>query len=108
MYRPKLIINRVRPGMVKRGDMLDKDDIVELLAVDVLGMVPADDRLITATNQGVPVIHDKKAPSGMAFSRIVARIDGDDVPLFDLEAKSGLMDKVRDLMGISRSEYSHA
>ena len=108
LYRPKLIINRVRPGMVKRGDMLDKDDIVELLAVDVLGMVPADDRLITATNQGVPVIHDKKAPSGMAFSRIVARIDGDDVPLFDLEAKSGLMDKVRDLMGISRSEYSHA
>lgn len=108
LYRPKLIINRVRPGMVKRGDMLDKDDIVELLAVEVLGMVPADDRLITATNQGVPVIHDKKAPSSMAFSRIVARIDGDDVPMLDLEVKTGLMDKVRDLMGINRSEYSHA
>ena len=108
LNHPKLIINRIRPSMVKRGDMMDKDDILELLAVDILGMVPADDRLITATNQGVPIIYDKKAPSGAAFSRIVARIDGDDVPLVDLDTKSGLMDRVRDIMGISRSEYSHA
>ena len=108
LHNPRLIINRIRPGMVKRGDMLDKDDIVELLAVDILGMVPADDRLITATNQGVPVIHDKRAPSGMAFARIAARIDGDDVPLQEPEDKNGLMDKVRNIMGISRSEYSHA
>ena len=108
LHRPRLIINRIRPGMVKRGDMLDKDDIVDLLAVDILGMVPADDRLITATNQGIPVIHDKKAPSGLAFSRIAARIDGDDVPLMDLEPKGGLMDRVRYLMGINRSEYTHA
>ena len=108
LHHPRLIINRIRPGMVKRGDMLDKDDIVELLAVDILGLVPADDRLITATNQGVPVIHDKKAPSGLAFARIAARIDGDDVPLMDLEPKSGLMDRVRYLMGINRSEYTHA
>ena len=108
LHHPRLIINRIRPGMVKRGDMLDKDDIVELLAVDILGLVPADDRLITATNQGVPVIHDKKAPSGTAFARIAARIDGDEVPLEDLEPKSGLMDRVRYLMGITRSEYTHA
>ena len=92
LHRPKLIINRVRPGMVKRGDMKDKDDIVELLAIDILGMIPADDRLIIATNQGVPVIHDKRAPSGAAFSRISARIDGDDVPLMELEPKYGIMD----------------
>lgn len=81
---------------------------MELLAVDLLGLVPADDRLITATNQGLPVIHDKKAASGLAFARIAARIDGDDVPLADLEPKSGLMDRVRYLMGINRSEYTHA
>jgi septum site-determining protein MinD len=108
LHRPKLIINRVRPGMVRRGDMMDKDDIVELLAIEVLGMVPADDRLITATNQGIPVIHDKKSPSGAAFSRISARIDGDDVPLMELEPRSGLMDKVKELIGINRSAYSHA
>lgn len=108
LHRPRLIINRVRPGMVKRGDMMDKDDIVELLAVDILGMVPADDRLIIATNQGVPVIHDKRSISGAAFSRISARIDGDDVPLMELDPKTGIMDKVKEIMGINRSAYSHA
>ena len=108
LHRPRLIINRIRPGMVKRGDMMDKDDIVELLAIDILGMVPADDKLITATNQGVPVIHDKRAPSGAAFSRISARIDGDDVPLMDLDPRTGIMDKVKEIMGINRSAYSHA
>jgi septum site-determining protein MinD len=108
LHHPRLIINRIRPGMVKRGDMMDKDDIVELLAIDILGMVPADDKLITATNQGVPVIHDKRAPSGAAFSRISARIDGDDVPLMDLDPRTGIMDKVKEIMGINRSAYSHA
>ena len=108
LRRPKLIINRVITSMVKRGDMMDKDDIVELLGVDVLGMVPADDRLITATNQGVPVIHDAKAPSGAAFSRIVARIDGEDVPMLDLDPKTGIMDKVREIMGLRRDAYTHA
>jgi septum site-determining protein MinD len=108
LHHPRLIINRIRPGMVKRGDMMDKDDIVELLAIDILGMVPADDKLITATNQGVPVIHDKRAPSGTAFSRISARIDGDDVPLMELDPKTGIMDKVKEIMGINRSAYSHA
>lgn len=108
LHNPRLIINRVRPGMVKRGDMMGKDDIVELLAIDVIGMVPADDRLIIATNQGVPVIHDKRSTSGAAFSRIAARIDGDDVPLMELRPKSGIMDKVRVIMGINRGAYSHA
>ena len=67
VHRPRLIINRIHPDMVKQGNMMDKDDIVELLAVDVLGLVPADDRTITAANRGVPVVHDKKAPSGAAF-----------------------------------------
>ena len=108
LRRPKLIINRVRPGMVRRGDMMDKDDIVELLAVDILGMVPADDKLIIATNQGIPVIHDKKSTSGAAFSRISARIDGDDVPLMDLEPRTSIVEKVKEIMGINRSAYSHA
>ena len=108
LHNPKLIINRIRPGMVKRGDMMDKDDIVALLSVEVLGMVPADDRLIAATNQGIPVIHDKRAPSGAAFSRIAARVDGEKIPLMDLDAKTSLMDKVKDIMGINRRAYTHA
>lgn len=108
LHRPSLIINRISPEMVKRGDMMDQHDVVELLAVDVLGLVPADERLIIATNRGIPVVHDKKAPSGAAFLRIAARVDGEKVPLLELEQKSGLLSRVRGLMGASRSVYSNA
>ena len=108
MQRPKLIINRINPDMVKRGDMMDQRDVVSLLAVEVLGLVPADERTITAANKGVPVVHDKKAPSGAAFLRIAARVDGDEVPLMEIESKSGLMTKFKGLIGINGSAYSHA
>lgn len=106
--RPKLIINRINPDMVKRGDMMDQRDVVSLLAVDVLGLVPADEKTITAANKGVPVVHDKKAPAGAAFLRIAARVDGDDIPLMEIESKSGLMAKFKGLVGINGSAYSHA
>ena len=108
LHKPKLVINRINPYMVKRGDMMDQKDVVSLLAVDVLGLVPADERTITAANKGVPVVHDKKAPSGAAFLRIAARVDGDDVPLVKIEAKSGFLDKFKGLVGLNGSAYSHA
>ena len=108
LHRPRLIINRINAAMVKRGDMMDQRDVVELLAVDILGLVPADDRTVTAANRGVPVVHDKKAPSGAAFLRIAARIDGDDVPLVEVDSKSGLMGRVKGLIGLNGSANSHA
>ena len=108
LHRPKLIINRINPDMVKRGDMMDQRDVVSLLAVEVLGLVPADEKTITAANRGVPVVHDKKAPAGAAFLRIAARVDGDEIPLMEIESKSGLMSKFKGLIGINGSAYSHA
>ena len=108
LHRPKLIINRINPDMVKRGDMMDQRDVVSLLAVEVLGLVPADEKTITAANRGVPVVHDKKAPAGAAFLRIAARVDGDEVPLMEIESKSGLLSKFKGLIGINGSAYSHA
>ena len=108
LHRPRLIINRINPDMVKRGDMMDKEDVMALLAVDVLGLVPADERTITAANRGIPVVHDKKAPSGAEFLRIAARVDGDDVPLVDVESKSGFFSRFKGLVGINGSAYSHA
>ena len=108
LHRPKLIINRINPEMVKRGDMMDQRDVVNLLAVDVLGLVPADERTITAANRGVPVVHDKKAASGAAFLRIAARVDGDEVPLVEVEAKSGFLSKFKGFVGLNGSAYSHA
>ncbi len=108
LSRPQLIINRIQPEMVKRGDMLDKQDVVDLLAIDVLGLVPADDRTVTAANRGVPVVHDGKAAAGAAFMRIAARVDGEEVPLVEVEPKSGLLSWVKGLVGSNGGAYSHA
>ena len=108
LHRPKLIINRINPEMVRDGNMMDRRDIVDLLAVDVLGLVPVDDRTITAANRGVPVVHDKKSAAGSAFLRIAARVDGDEVPLMEVEYKSSLMSRFKGLVGINGSAYSHA
>ena len=64
LHRPKLIINRINPDMVKRGDMMDQKDVVSLLAVDVLGLVPADEKTITAANKGCPSFTTRKPRPG--------------------------------------------
>ena len=94
--------------MVKRGDMMDQRDVVELLAVDILGLVPVDDRTVTAANRGVPVVHDKKASSGAAFLRIAARVDGDDVPFMEVGSKPGFLGLFKGLVGKNGSANSHA
>lgn len=108
LHHPRLIINRINSEMVKRGDMMDQSDVVGLLAIEVLGLVPADERTVTAANRGVPVVHDKKAAAGAAFLRIAARVDGEEVPLQALETKSGFLARCKGLVGWNGSAYSHA
>ena len=108
LHRPKLIINRINADMVRRGDMMDQRDVVGLLAVEILGLVPADERTITAANRGVPVVYDKKAPSGAAFLRIAARVDGDEVPLMDVGSTTSLVRRFRGLIGLNGSAHAHA
>ncbi len=68
---PELVINRIRPNMVKKkGEMMDVDDIVDLLSIDLIGVVPDDEYIITQTNKGEPVIQNRKAPSGKAYIEI--------------------------------------
>ena len=105
----KLIINRIKPEMVRQGNMMDASDVLEMLAVDAVGLVPSDDRVITATNNGTPVVYDPTSPSGREFVRIAARIDGDYIPIIDPveEQPTSIMDKVRNLMGINRRTSAH-
>ena len=108
LHRPKLIINRIAADMVRRGDMMDQNDVESLLAVEVVGLVPADERTVVAANRGIPVVHDNRSPAGAAFQRIAARVDGDDLPLVAIEPKSGLFGRLREMMGMSGRAYSHA
>ena len=76
---PELIINRLRPNMVKKGEMMDVEDIVDLLSIDLIGVVPDDEYIITQTNKGEPVIKNKKAPSGKAYIETARRILGENI-----------------------------
>jgi len=87
--KPKLIINRIRSKMVKSGDMMSVEDILEILAVDLLGIVPDDDMIVISTNRGEPTVLDEESRAGQAFRNIVRRITGQEVPLMSLDEQSG-------------------
>lgn len=89
--KPQLILNRLRPGMVKRGDMLATEDVLEILAIDLLGIVPEDESIITSTNRGSPVALDDKAQAGQAYTRIAGRILGEDIPFAVFEDNTTLL-----------------
>lgn len=93
----RLIINRLNPAMVKRGDMLAPEDVLELLAVELIGIVPEDDSVITSTNRGQPIAFDQKAQAGQAFQNIARRIRGEKVPFLDLTANDGFIGKITKL-----------
>ncbi|MCL6610524.1 MAG: septum site-determining protein MinD [Peptococcaceae bacterium] len=99
LREPKLIINRVRQKMVAAGDMMNIDDIIDILAIDLLGVVPEDEMVIITTNRGEAVIQDDRSRSGMAFRNIVRRITGEQVPLLNLE-EGGLFSKIRRFIGL--------
>ncbi len=86
----RLIINRLNADMVRRGEMLSKEDVVEILAIDLLGIVPEDKQIIISTNQGAPVALDGKAPASQAFRNIAGRLLGQDIPLMTMEPTSVL------------------
>ena len=104
---PDLVINRLRPGMIKQGDMMDKKDIMELLSVRMLGLVPDDESIIVATNKGVPAVHDPRSWSGEAFRRIAARLDGEDRPFLELENGHGFISRLKGIIGINGRNFAH-
>lgn len=87
-----LLINRLNNEMVKKGDMLNINDIIETLSVKLIGVVPDDRNITISTNKGEPIVLDDKALSGHAFKNIARRIVGEEVPLMNLdEEQSGFL-----------------
>ncbi|GAE88617.1 septum site-determining protein MinD [Acetivibrio straminisolvens] len=100
LKNPKLLINRVRHDMVKRGDMMSIDDIIDILAIDLIGVVPDDEKIIVSTNKGEPAVTDNKSMAGEAYRAITRRIMGEDVPLLNLGPEDGFMLKIKKLFGL--------
>jgi septum site-determining protein MinD len=89
---PRLIINRLDPAMVRRGQMLSTADVIEILSIDLLGVIPEDKEIVVSTNRGQPVVLDGKSPSGQAFRDIARRIMGQEVPLMSIRESSTVFD----------------
>lgn len=94
---PKLLINRIRPNMLKSGDMLDIDDICSILAIDLIGIVPDDELVIKAANSGEPTVMNPASRAAQAYRNIARRILGDTVPLMNLHEKPGVFSKIKSL-----------
>lgn len=99
LNNPKLILNRLRIDMAKRGDMLTIDDVTEILAIEVIGVVPDDEAIVVSTNRGEPAVNDASSKAGQAYRNITKRIMGENVPFMDLETSGGFFDSIKKLFG---------
>jgi septum site-determining protein MinD len=95
-----LVINRLNPALVKRGDMLTADDVISLLAVDLVGIVPEDDDVVISTNKGQPIVLENHSKAGMAFMNIARRLNGENVPLLNLDGKESLFSVIGRLIKV--------
>ncbi|MBP1764837.1 MAG: septum site-determining protein MinD [Firmicutes bacterium] len=92
---PKLIVNRIRPQMVKKGDMMDIDDIIDILAIDLLGVIPEDEYIVISTNRGEPAVTQPGSLASTAYKNIVRRLSGETVPLMSLEVRDSFFSRVK-------------
>ena len=76
---PRLIVNRISAHLVKRGDMLSQADVIEILALEMLGAIPLDDQVIATTNKGVPAVLENKCLAAKEFIRIAKKLAGHEV-----------------------------
>ena len=94
---PELVVNRLRPQMVKKGEMMDVDDIVDLLSIELIGVIPDDEYIITQTNKGEPVVQNRKAPSGKSYMEIARRILGESIEVSVPGREKGFFAKIKSI-----------
>lgn len=96
LNNPTLILNRLRVDMVKRGDMMSIDDVSEILAIDMLGVVPDDESIVISTNKGEPAITNQNSKAGQAYRNITKRLMGENIPImtFD-EEQDNIVEKFK-------------
>jgi septum site-determining protein MinD len=90
-----IIVNRLKPELVEKGDMLAIADVTNILALPLIGVVPDDERVVASTNTGEPVIRRKETLSGQAFNNIVKRILGQDVEFLNLSPENRFLSIIK-------------
>ena len=92
---PRIVVNRLRIDMVKDKNMLSVEDILDILAVKLLGVVPDDETVVISTNKGEPLVYKGDSLAAKAFKNIASRIEGVEVPLLDLDIKMSILEKIK-------------
>jgi len=90
----RLILNRLNADMVRRGDMLSPEDVLDLLAIKLIGIVPEDETVMVGSNRGTPVVLDSKSKAGRSFLNIARRLKGEEVPFDEGNEKQGIFNKL--------------
>ena len=96
---PRLILNRLKLRMVNRGEMMSVEDVLQILAIDLIGVVPDDEAIVSATNRGEVAVLDRASPAGRAFADIARRIKGEQVPFMVLEDNQGMLERFFGMFG---------
>ena len=96
---PSLILNRLNPALVRNNDMLSAEDVLDLLGIQLIGVVPEDEAVIIGSNRGSPVVTDPRSRAGQAFRNIAKRLQGQDVPFMDLEQQNAIWSALQRLTG---------
>ncbi len=105
----KLIINRVKPDMVKRGDMLSPADIMDILAIELIGLVPEDENILISTNRGAPAALEAESNrAGQAFLNIARRLMGEDVPFLSMEEEKSWLKRMLRGLGLGSGEANNS
>ncbi|HEV3090226.1 MAG TPA: septum site-determining protein MinD [Candidatus Cybelea sp.] len=103
-FRPQLVINRLRPALVRKGKMLSVDDVNGILRLPLLGVIADEPEIIVTTNRGEPLALQRNTPTGAAYHAIAARIAGDDVPApMPASSKPSLFERVGEFLGGKRA-----
>ena len=92
-----LIVNRIRMDMVRRGDMMSMDDVMDMLAVNVIGVVPDDESIVISTNQGEPLV-GMGSMAGQAYLNICRRLMGEQIPFLSLDTQPKLLSRLSSLL----------
>jgi septum site-determining protein MinD len=99
----RLIINRLRPNLVRKGTMMSVDDVLEILRLDLVGVIPDDKEVIVATNRGNTVVDISGSPTGAALRRIASRLLGEQVPIPDMTEQQAWFSRVLSGLRFTRS-----
>ena len=91
----RLLVNRVRPNLIKTNDMMSVEDVVEILSCDLIGVIPEDTGVITSTNKGEPIVNDENSLAGKAYMNVAKRIQGEEVPFLDIDQPRTIMEKIK-------------